>query len=146
MDMSLIYAILIALVPVVLAIIFTKVYNVIHGIVSFLFFGAILMLCLKIFGEQMPETMVYFEQFGGFYNGVTNLCCNPENGLVTFVAYTVLNALGLGDIVLNNPDFVFYFYLVLVAIVFLVSQIIASCIFRKRARRRKNLQRQAKRY
>ena len=146
MDMNLIYAMLIALIPVVLAIIFTKIYNIVHGIISFLFFGAILMLCLHIFGDKMPVTMTYFEVFGGFYTGLSGFLCNPSNGLVTFVAYGLLGIFGLGDVVVNNPQVAFYFYLAIIGLIFLISQIISSRIFRRRASRRRELKRQAKRY
>ena len=110
MDMNLIYAMLIALIPVVLAIIFTKIYNIVHGIISFLFFGAILMLCLHIFGDKMPVTMTYFEVFGGFYTGLSGFLCNPSNGLVTFVAYGLLGIFGLGDVVVNNATYAIFTY------------------------------------
>lgn len=133
MDLNLLYAILIALAPVVLAIIFTKIYNIIHGVISFLFFGAVLMLCVTIFGDKIPA----LGEFGGFYAAFTVTMCELISGPVKSV---------LGDLLVKNPNLLFYVYFAVVALVFLISQIISSCIFRRRSRKRKNLLRQAKRY
>jgi O-antigen/teichoic acid export membrane protein len=54
--------------------------------------------------------------------------------------------IGLGDIVVNNPQVAYYVYFILMALIFLGSQIISSCIFRKRRRMKKSLLKQAKRY
>ena len=47
MDINLIPAILIALIPVFLTIIVSRLYNVVHGLITFLVMGYVLMFCLQ---------------------------------------------------------------------------------------------------
>lgn len=147
MDMNFIIAMVIALLPVILALVFTKIYNIVHGLVSYLFFGALLMLCLLIFGDSMPVISSYLVgYFNGLFNGLATFLCQPTEGLITVLSYVMFGWIGLGDIVVNNPQVAYYVYFILMALIFLGSQIISSCIFRKRRRMKKSLLKQAKRY
>ena len=58
MDMNLLYAILIALVPVVITIIVSRLYNIIHGLITFVVTGFLLMFCFEAFGSNIPAAIM----------------------------------------------------------------------------------------
>lgn len=131
MDMNLLYAILIALIPVVFTILISRLYNIIHGIISFFTASALLILCLTSFGESLPaEVLAGCALSCSFYDMINGF-------LVEVLALVGLN--GLGN-VLDAGQLL----LVILVVLFLVSQIISSVIRRRRVRRIKQLKKEAK--
>ena len=133
MDMNLLYAILIALIPVVITIIMSKVYNVIHGLITFLVTGYLLIFCLSIFGGNLPtEISGYFIDTNSLY-----ICINQ------FVI-DALKVAGLGDL-LKEP-FGVYIVLAMFVVLYVISQVISSALRKKRVEKINSLKRQVKRY
>ena len=140
MDMNLVYALLITAIPVVLTVIFSKRYNVFHGVISFVVFSYLLIFFLSVFAEKVPADI---------YKYLIGADGNPC--LLTFYIALVnaaifgLNQLGL-EAVLSNADYGQYVLLAVYVVVFVVSQIIASLIRKHRVNTIKNLKREIKRY
>ena len=136
MDINLIPAILIALIPVVLTIIVSRLYNVVHGLITFLVMGFILMFCLQadVFGGGIHELIAqHFPKTCGIYYAIDELVLALFSG-VPFI--TNLLAQNYGP----------YVALGVVVVVFVISQIIACAIRKARVERIKLLRRQVKRY
>lgn len=134
MDMDLLFAILIALIPVVLTVIFSRLYNVVHGIITFLVMGYILMFCLNMFGANLGEAIITH----------TNTTC---------ALYAAIDGLVMG--LLNSVGFIAnllaqsygpYIVLAVYVVIFLISQIIACAIRKHRVEKIRLLRRQVKRY
>ncbi len=133
MDMNLLYAILIALVPVVITIIVSKLYNVVHGLITFLVTGFLLMFCLEAFGANIPvDIMSQTETTCSLYTII--------NGLIN----DLLGKVGLADLLAQ--DYGKYILLGCYLVVFIISQIIASALRKSRVEKINNLKRQVKRY
>ena len=133
MDMNLLYAILIALVPVVITIIVSRLYNIVHGLITFIVTGFLLMFCLEAFGSNIPAAIMEI---------VPNTC-----QLYTLIAELIeelLGKAGLADLLAK--EYGNYVLLAVYVVVFLISQIIASAIRKSRVEKIKNLKRQIKRY
>ena len=134
MNIYLLYAILIALIPVLLTIISSRLYNIVHGLITFLVMGYVLMFCLEVFGANLPAEI-------------------NEHLPTTCSLYTSINGLVLG--LLNSVAFIAnllaqpygpYITLGVYVLVFLISQIIACAIRKSRIERIRILRRQIKRY
>ena len=131
MDMNLLYAILIALVPVIIAIVMSKVYNIIHGFISFVVTGHLLGFCLTVFGANLPaELLILTTETCLLYTKIDNL-------IVGLLVEAGLGVLG---------DFAVYVVLAIFIVVFVVSQIISSVLRKKRVEKINSLKRQVKRY
>lgn len=140
MDMNLLYAILIALVPVVITIILSKVYNIFHGLISFLVTGFVLFFCIEAFQANLPaELLVYLQP-------------NNESLFSVCGLYYAINELlvsGLSSIGLASFfEWVGHPYVVLGAfvLVFVVSQVLSSVVRKRRIEKERNMKRQLKRY
>ncbi len=133
MDMNLLYAILIALVPVVITIIVSRLYNIVHGLITFIVTGFLLMFCLGVFGENLPaEIMAYIPGTCSLYTIISDLI----SGL--------LGKVGLAELLAQ--DYGKYILLAIYLVVFIISQIIASAIRKSRVEKINSLKRQLKRY
>jgi hypothetical protein len=109
----------------------SKVYNVIHGVITFLVFGHILGFCLLVFGANIPEAIL----------GYTNETCI----LYTRIDQVILNLLlgfGLGEL----GNLLVYVLLIGFVVLYVISQIISSVLRKKRVEKIKSLKRQVKRY
>ena len=134
MDINLLLAILIALVPVVLTIIFSRLYNVVHGLITFLVMQYVLMFCLEVFGGNLPEAITKnFPVVCGLYSSFNDFVLSLLKG-VPFIANLLAQSFG--------P----YIILGVYVLVFLISQIIACAIRKSRVEKIKFLRRQLKRY
>ena len=124
---SLLVAILIALIPVVITIISSRLYNVIHGLITFLVMGYVLVFCLEVFGANLPaEVQELLPTTCGLYISITSTVQGWLSGVALF----------------ENP----YIVLAVYVVVFVISQIIACAIRKARVERIKLLRRQVKRY
>ena len=134
MDMNLLFAILIALIPVVLTIISSRLYNVVHGLITFIVMQYVLMFCLQVFGANLPAAI--------------NECLPAVTGLYTQINDMVLGLLNSVPFIANLLAQSYGPYIVLGAyvLVFLISQIIACAIRKSRIEKIKILRRQLKRY
>lgn len=133
MDMNLLYAILIALVPVVITAIMSKVYNIVHGIITFIVTGHLLVFCLSIFGANLPaDITANMPTVCGLYVSIDS------------IVVSALGLLGLGDLLAGT--FGVYIVLAVFVVLFIVSQIIASVLRKKRVEKINSLKRQVKRY
>ena len=136
MDINLIPAILIALIPVVLTIIASRLYNVVHGLITFLVTSFILMFCLQpdVFGGSIHELIAkHLPQTCGLYYAINDLVLALFSG-VAFISNLLAQSYG--------P----YIALGVVVVIFVISQIIACAIRKARVERIKILRRQVKRY
>lgn len=134
MDINLLFAILIALAPVVITIIFSRLFNVVHGLITFVVMGYVLMFALDVFGANLPAAI-------------------SEHLTTTCALYASINGLLVG--LLNSVGFIAniltqsygpYIILGAFVLVFIISQIIACLIRKARVERIKLLRRQVKRY
>ena len=133
MDFNLLYAILIALVPVVVTIIFSKVYNIFHGLFTFLTFSFLLCFLFTHFGSSLPvELAAQLELVLGTYVYIN-----------TFVLDS-LKLIGLESLL--TASYGEYILLGIYVVIFIVSQIIASVLRKKRVEKIKGLKRSVKRY
>jgi membrane protein implicated in regulation of membrane protease activity len=140
MDMNLLYAILIALVPVVLTIILSKVYNIVHGLITFLVSGFVLFFCLEAFNANLPAEIVAYlipGKEGAFAT------CELYYAINSFVI-SALNQLGLADFLAWEGAA--YCVLGAYVLVFIISQIVSSVVRKKRIEKEKKMKRQLKRY
>ena len=125
---------LIALVPVILAIIFTKRYNMVHGLITYIVFSYLLVFCLGQFGDKLPAEML--AQALVFSQGTTYLV-GYLNGLLLKIPG--LNSLLEGE---NGK----WFYLGVYVLLFIIFQIVSSVIRSKRKKALQRLKRASKRY
>lgn len=133
MDMNLLYAILIALVPVVITIIVSRLYNIVHGLITFIVTGFLLMFCLEAFGGNLPaEIMGYIPTTCSLYTVICDLIAD------------LLDKVGLASLLAQ--DYGKYILLAIYLVVFIISQIIASAIRKSRVEKINSLKRQLKRY
>lgn len=140
MDLNLIYALLIALIPVFFAVIFARRYNVIHGLISFVVFSFLLIFCLSAFEKNIPADILKY-LVGGEETGYSLIAFNSLlNGVITHY----LSKAGLATVL--AADYGKYVLLAIYLVVFILSQVIASVIRRHRVNGIKSLKRQVKRY
>lgn len=139
MDMNIVYALLIASAPVILSVLLAKRYNVVHGLITFLFTGYLLLFALSYLGKHLPADITKYlygvEQkfaFLSLYNGLY------------FVFGSVLNLIGLGKYLTGG--YAEYVILGAYVLLFIISHIIAVGIRRHRINGIKALRRQVKRY
>ena len=143
MDMNFLYAILIALAPVVLTIIISRAYNIVHGLITFLVFGYVLLFCLGEFGDKLPEQMQ-------MYLGLAGLEVPLPFGtlalyqMIHMAVLDLMGQIGLEKLLLNEN--LKYFILAGCAVIFIISQIIASKIRKSRVAKVRKLRRYLKRY
>ena len=133
MNTNLLLAILIALVPVFLTIIFSRRYNIFHGLVVFLVASYGLILGLDALGGKVPSAISqYFDVTLSLYNVI--------NGVVV----DLINKAGLSKLIANKN----FKYILLGAwlVVFLISQIIATSVRRRRVAKINRLKRYLRRY
>ena len=131
MNMELLFAILIALVPVLLTILAARLYNVIHAVITFLAMQYVLVYCLNMFGATLPPVITdHFPTVLALYNAIDEFVV----GLV--------NAFGFGPMLEQMP----FLLLAVYGVVFLISQIIACIIRKHKIEKAKILRRQLKRY
>ena len=134
MDINMIPAILIALIPVFLTIIASRLYNIIHGLITFVVMSFVLMFCLDVFGANIHELIrAHFPATCGLYITINELVLAVFAG-IPFITNILAQPYG--------P----YVALGVVAVIFLISQIIACVIRKNRIERIKVLRRQIKRY
>jgi hypothetical protein len=139
MDLNLIYALLIASVPVIFALLFAKRYNIVHGFVTFLLTSYLLLLAVSKLQNHIPVE-------------ITNILYGKDGyfGLLMFykgfyeVAAVSLNLAGLTDLLV--PPYGEYVILAPYVVLFIVSHIISAIIRRHRVNSIKALRRQVKRY
>lgn len=140
MDMNLLYAILVALVPVVLTIILSKVYNIFHGLITFLVSGFVLIFCIDAFAANMPAELLAYLLPAGEGSHCT---CQLYYAINDFV-YSALGQLGLADFL--AADYAKYVLLAAFVLVFVISQVLSSVVRKKRVEKERNMRRQLKRY
>lgn len=134
MDINLLFAILIALVPVVLTIIFSRLFNVVHGLITFLVMQYVMMFCLGVFGANIPAAITgHLPAVTGLYTTINDMILGLLNS-VPFIANILAQSYGQ------------YIVLGVFVLVFLISQIIACAIRKSRVEKIKILRRQLKRY
>ena len=139
MDLNLIYALLIASLPVIFGLIFAKRYNIVHGFVTFLLTSYLLLLALSKLQNHIPVE-------------ITNILYGKDGyfGLLMFykgfyeVVAVSLNLAGLTNILV--PPYGEYVILAPYAVLFIVSHIISAIIRRHHVNSIKALRRQVKRY
>ena len=133
MDLNLLYAILIALIPVVLTIIFSRVYNIFHGLFSFLVFSFLICFLYANFSDKFnPELSAHLAIVLGTYSSINAFVLD------------LLKIAGLSSVF--EADYGKYVILGIYVLVFIVSQIFASVIRKKRVEKIRGLRRQIKRY
>ena len=131
---DLLLPILVALVPVIIAVIGARLYGVLHGVITYLFMGQLLMFCLSMFGANIgAELAASAEEHSVLHAKVHD-----------FVV-AALEQFGLGDIL---ADEAVGGYVILGAffVLFLISQIIGGSIRKKSVEKTKILKRQVRRY
>ena len=136
MDINLMFAVLIALIPVFLTIIFSRLYNIIHGFITFIVMSFVLMFCLQadVFGSSIqPQIAEHLTKACGVYTAVNE-----------FFLAVFANVPFISDLLSQNYGP--YVALAAVAVVFIVSQIIACAIRKSRVEKIKSMKRQIKRY
>lgn len=142
MDMNLLIAILIALVPVVVSILFARRYNIFHGLIVFLTAGYVLLFAVELLVDHLsPEYLVYL----GMAGEVADLPFGTLSlyQMINNVLTTLLDDAGLVELLADNLK---YAVLAAYVVIFLVSQIIASKIRKARVAKIKRLRRYLRRY
>ena len=116
---DLLIPILVALVPVIIAVIGARLYGVLHGIITYLFMGQLLMFCLTVFGANLGADLL---------EGITahSVLHTKINDFVV----STLSDFGL-DSLIAGPTGI---YVILGAffVVFLISQLIGGAIRKHR--------------
>ena len=134
MDLNLLYGILIALIPMFFACILAHRNNFLHGIITYLCFSFILVYCIDKFGSYLPAQII------------TNF--NNVSAGARIVNDFLLNLLKmvpkLGDLLAGSAGE--YIGLGFFALVYIISQIISSCIASAKRRRINRYKRAANRY
>ena len=130
---DLLFAVLIALIPALIAVISARVYNFVHGLFMFCFTGYILIFCLGIFGPNLPaEIMAHIPTTCGLYFSL--------NALVVDLLKTV----GLAGLL--PEEYLAYAIIGIYVVLFIAFQIISSAIRKARKEKIESLKRQIKRY
>lgn len=140
MDLNSIYALLIATIPLFLSLIFTKRYNIIHGLVTFLFTTCVTVVAVSLLSNHIPaEVYAYLSGEASYL---------PYHTALFSKSYTLyskgMNLVGLSNVL--DATYSQYVFLGLFAVVFLVSHIISVMVRKHRVNTIKALRRQVKRY
>ena len=131
---ELLLPILVALVPVIIAVIGARLYGVLHGVIAYLFMGQLLMFCLSMFGANIgAELAAAAEEHSVFHTKVYE-----------FVV-AAFEKFGLGSLIADENTGA-YVILGVFFVVFLISQIIGASIRKKRVEKTRILKRQVRRY
>lgn len=131
--MNLLFAVLIAMIPVIIAVIAARFYNIIHGLFMFCFSGFVLIFCLDIFGANLPaEIMAHIPTTCALYISMD---------AVVVRALEVIGVAGLFP-----EEYTAYVVLAIYVVLFVACQIVSSAIRKSRKEKINNLKRQIKRY
>ena len=130
---ELLLPILVALVPVILAVIGARLYGVLHGVITYLFMGQLLMFCLGMFGANLGADLA----------AAAEAHCVLHTKVNEFVVY-LFNQFGFASLIEGENGA--YVILGVFLVVFLISQIIAGGIRKRRVEKTKILRRQIRRY
>ena len=131
---ELLLPILVALVPVIIAVIGARLYGVIHGIITYLFMGQLLMFCLSMFGSNIgAELAAAAEEHSVLHVKIHDF------------AVVALEKFGLGSL-LADENTGAYVILGVFFVLFLVSQIIGGTFRKKRVEKTRILKREVRRY
>lgn len=134
--MTELYALLLSLVPVLLAVMFARRYNFLHGLIAYLVMSYVYAFCLDQFANGFSgELRVYLAMYSA-----------TPLAIYSYITTQFLKIDFLAELLVKNPDLVKYILLAVVLLVFVIFQVIASAIRRSRKRRAKSLVKQAKRY
>lgn len=134
--MTELYALLLSLVPVLLAVMFARRYNFLHGLIAYLVMSYVYAFCLEQFANGFSgELRVYLAAYSA-----------TPLAIYSYIITQFLKIDFLAELLVKNPDLVKYILLAVVLLVFIIFQVIASAIRRSRKRRAKSLVKQAKRY
>jgi hypothetical protein len=130
---ELLLPIVVALVPAIIAVIGARLYGVLHGIITYLFFGQLLMFCLVVFGANLGADLLAAVEAHSVLQTKIN----------EFVVY-LLKGFGLGSLVESETGI----YVILGAffVLFLISQIIGGKIRKNKVAKTKILRRQIRQY
>ncbi len=131
---ELLLPILIALVPVIIAVIGARLYGVLHGVITYLFMGQLLMFCLAMFGSNIGA----------------ELAASAESHAVLHAkihdfAVAGLEQAGLGSVI-SNEQTGGYVILGLFLLLFIISQVIGGSRRKRSVEKTKILKRQVRRY
>lgn len=132
--MTELYALLISLVPVLLAVMFARRYNFLHGLIAYIVMSYVYCFCLDQFGIK-----------GELSTFILKFSASPV-AIYSYINGQILKIDFLAELLAKNPNLVKYILLAVVLLVFVIFQVIASSIRRSRKRRAKSLVKQAKRY
>ena len=130
---ELLLPILVALVPVVIAVIGARLYGVLHGIITYLFMGQLLMFCLAMFGSNIGVELAAAAEVHSVLHTKIN----------EFTAYA-LNTFGLGSLLEGETGA--YVILGIFFVLFLVSQIIGGSFRKHSVEKTRILKRQVRHY
>lgn len=119
------------LVPVLFAIIFSKGYNIIHGIVTFIFVAYLEVFFAGMFPAFNDMFVVGGTNYLGLYSCV-----------IAFINANTLDRISA----LATLSWATYAYLAVYVVLFLILHIIASAMARSRKRKINNLKQQSRRY
>ena len=125
--------IVIALVPAIIAVIGARLYGVVHGIITFLFAGELLMFCLVMFGANLPaDLLAGVETHAVLHTKIHEFIADllKQFGLASLLEGSVGNYVIIG---------IFF-------VLFLISQIIAGKIRKNKVAKQKILRRQIRQY
>ncbi len=132
--LNVLIGLLIALVPVILAIIFTKRYNMVHGLICFITSAAAVLLFFGKFKSYLPAEIV----------GQANHFLVGLRAMIGFFDSLLAKIPGL-DALLEG-EYKNWVKLLVYFIIYLVFQIPSSILRGKRKRAQKRLQRASKLY
>lgn len=131
---DLLFPILIALVPVIIAVIGARIYGILHGFITYLFMGQLLIFCLAMFGGNIGAELA----------ASTAVHAALHTKINSFVIAS-LKQIGL-ECLVSDEQTAKYVILGLFLLLFIVSQVV-GCLFRKRSiEKTKKLKREARRY
>lgn len=130
---ELLLPIVVALVPAIIAVIGARLYGVLHGVITYLFFGQLLMFALGVFGANLGADLL----------AASEAHCVLYTKINEFVVF-LLKSFGLGSLVESATGV----YVILGAffVLFLVSQIIGGKIRKNKVAKAKILRRQVRQY
>lgn len=127
MDINVLHAVLIAMIPVVIAIILAWAYNVVHGAISYLVMTFLLVFSLEAFEATLPA---------GLAEALVNVMGTNE------FMYNYM----IGWLYNLDPSIAKYVMLGILLGVFIISQILSSVIRKAKVNRIRSLKQKVKRY
>lgn len=134
--MELLWGVLISLIPLLLAVIFAKRYNFLHGLVTYIFFTYLMLFLSVQFADKITGNVI-------MGHALTYL--NSSFELIKYICDYIAKLPFINGGV-SDAGTVRYIYLGLFVGVFVICQIIASIMAASRRRKIRNLKKQAKRY